>query len=83
MEKFTIASLVLVLLVMTIFDGTEAARRGLLDYPLVRLYNDENCNIEDRQAKICNDPRICLEDFMRCLCCDFHKYETPWSPTIP
>nr|ABE87643.1 hypothetical protein MtrDRAFT_AC153125g20v2 [Medicago truncatula] len=63
MEKFTIASLVLVLLVMAItIDGTE-------DY-----YN-ESCSIY--YAEICKNRAICLEAPWLCICCDFQKHEIP------
>lgn len=67
-EKFTIAVLVLVLLVMAItIDDTE-------DY-----YN-ESCSIY--YAEICKNGAVCAEAPWLCICCDFQKYEIPWLQAI-
>jgi len=67
MEKFTIASLVLVLLVMTIIiDGTEIVPSD---------YYDESCSIY--YAEICKNGAVCAEAPWLCICCDSHKHEIP------
>ena len=68
MEKSSIASLVLILLVMTILNDTEASRRGLLDYQL-----DVYKKCEGFQGDMCMYSIFSVFNSWRCSNCIYHK----------
>lgn len=70
MEKSSISSLVLFLLVMVILNDTEASRRGLLDYH-IEVYRD-GCKGLQRH--------ICLFNFGGCHRCFYSRQAN--SPAI-